>query len=62
MDLVSEGVTDLPNDTGLPSLRLALLSRSMLRPVELLHEVVDDCIGSEGTPEVGDASSVVMPI
>jgi len=40
------------NDTGWPSLRLALSSRSMLRPVKLLHEAADDCTGSEEYPRL----------
>jgi hypothetical protein len=47
MDLVSQGVTGFQKDTGLPSLRYALSSRSMMKAVELLREVVDDCIRSE---------------
>lgn len=61
-DLVSQGMTNLQNDTGMPSLRWALSSKSMLRRGQLLHEAVDDCIGSEEYPRLESASFVVMPI
>jgi len=37
-------------------------SKSMLRRGQLLHEAVDDCIGSEEYPRLESASFVVMPI